>query len=688
MGACVMHRFTGLIARFRRDERGAFAVMFGLMAIVLIAISGAVVDYVTLEQTRNRAQIALDAAALALQPEIFETPLDEDDIKARARALVVDQIGEDWNVVVDDPLGIEVNVSDGSLYLRARVTVPTLFITLVGVDELSAQVQSEATRKKLALEVAFVLDNSGSMSYTGAGANGTRQRIQFLKDAAKCATNILFYDSVVDDPANLDTCIPATDAELIENVRVAVVPFTMFVNVGASNINANWIDGTGASVTADDNFDTDDDESTLPGLPPISAVPSRTSLFAATGQAWRGCVEARPHIKTGSLTTEYLDTDDTLPVGTNTLYVPLFSPDMVDGVGTNNYVADSPAVCDRPTDGAGQCTQSQLRTNCNSSQSNGSCTTQTASTPAPSGSTNFSSNEKFLAAYYGAHAQSCNCRTWSSWGSYEYLSGNGNNQTFRRTRNCVGGGYIPTGLSPRELQERVCKYHTTFSTTFSLGPNADCTRTAILPLSDSPTTVNTTITGMTAEGGTNIHEGTAWGYRVLSPSLPFDQGDAYDTATSKVMIVMTDGENTAYNLSTHCGSTQRGLNGSCYNSAYAFPYNSKNTSTTSSSSGNIERLGPVESASGSILSTNATLVSEMNTRTYQTCENAKAAGITVYVIGLATSQAVQSTQAVVEAMLRQCASTSDRAYFPQTPGELKAVFEDIADDLSALRLAL
>jgi Flp pilus assembly protein TadG len=49
-----MRQFSNLIGRFRRDERGAFAVIFGLMAIVLVALSGATVDYVSLEQMRNR----------------------------------------------------------------------------------------------------------------------------------------------------------------------------------------------------------------------------------------------------------------------------------------------------------------------------------------------------------------------------------------------------------------------------------------------------------------------------------------------------------------------------------------------------------------------------------------------------------------------------------------------------------
>ena len=63
------------------------------MAIVLVALSGAVVDYVALEQARNRSQVALDAAALALQPLIFEDPIDIADITAKAEALLHDRLG-------------------------------------------------------------------------------------------------------------------------------------------------------------------------------------------------------------------------------------------------------------------------------------------------------------------------------------------------------------------------------------------------------------------------------------------------------------------------------------------------------------------------------------------------------------------------------------------------------------------
>ena len=40
-----MQRFARLLSRFRKDESGAFMVLFAVLALVLIATSGAVVDF-------------------------------------------------------------------------------------------------------------------------------------------------------------------------------------------------------------------------------------------------------------------------------------------------------------------------------------------------------------------------------------------------------------------------------------------------------------------------------------------------------------------------------------------------------------------------------------------------------------------------------------------------------------------
>jgi len=654
-----MTQFVPLLKRFAKDESGVFAVLFGLMAIVLIALGGATVDYVSLEQTRQRAQLALDAAALALQPEIFKPSYDQNVVKASALALVKERVSDPRIVDSIDITDVVADPVEGSLYFRGNFSMPTMFVRLVGVEQLGASFFAEATRKKLALEVIMVLDNSGSMA--------SESRMTNLVAAAKCATNILMYTETVDSG---NTCIAAPGATLVEDVKVGIVPFTMYVNVGAGNANASWIDRYGNSVIGNDNMDNDDDDGTgalsLPGY----SFPNSFDLFSATGESWRGCVVARPHIKTGTTPSEYLDTDDTAPTTGNSLFAPLFSPDMVDSVGSNSYISDNPAVCDRPGGASTRCDFVERRTSTWWGWS-----TPTIISSTPQGPENFLSTTLFSKGIYGKRPPGCSCRSpsYSSW------SGNSSVQT--RNGWCTNG-YVPTGLSDRELQERVCKYYAGVSgSSFSRGPNADCTRTAILPLTDNPTTVINTINGMQAEGGTNIHMGTIWGFRALSPTAPFTEGGPYDQATSKVMIIMTDGENTAYNLSSHCGSTQRSLNGNCYHSAYGFQYNSSNSSNTTTSGGNIARMGNTSNVD------NSTLVTEMNQRTLDSCSNAKAAGISIYTIGLATDTVTQSTPETVRAMLTNCATVAANAKFPTSPSQLKSTFEDIANDLSALRLA-
>ena len=50
-----MRRLISLLDRFRRDEGGAFAMIFAMLTIVLIATAGAAVDF-TEQQERQRQQ--------------------------------------------------------------------------------------------------------------------------------------------------------------------------------------------------------------------------------------------------------------------------------------------------------------------------------------------------------------------------------------------------------------------------------------------------------------------------------------------------------------------------------------------------------------------------------------------------------------------------------------------------------
>lgn len=593
-----MRHLFDLFERFRADERGAFAIIFGLMAIVLFALAGAVVDFVSLQQARNRAQVALDAATLALQPEIFKAGTTAEDIAIKAQALIRDRIGDPRVDTVVDPKNIIIDTDSGSLYIEAGLVVPTIFVQLVGVDTLPATILAEATRKKLAVEVVMVLDNSGSMA--------SSNRMNSLKGAATCATNILF----------LGSCVQGGSITPAENVKMSIVPFTSLVNVGAGYANATWIDQNGDASKSNDNFDDDDDESTPFPDPdgPVAGGVDRLGLFAGLSNvSWKGCVEAReyPH-----------SVSDTEPTSSDpdTLFTPAFAPDEPDtGSFYNNYLSDRPAACTVRT-----CAVHSTRT--------------------------------------------CNWWGCTSWVPLSYTQTVGTTTTTSMS-SCLTGGPLlsrsPTNpttsktetyslLSERELQERICKYTGSASglNNYLKGPNAGCPDASIMPLTEQRQQVIQAIAAMQSEGGTNIHQGAIWGFHVLSPMEPFTQGSPYDEATTKTMILMTDGENTFY--------TADNMNNAYFNQAYGFPYNERE---------------------GNMSSTDVSMATRMNQLLLETCNNAKAAGITIYTIGLEPPN-----QATID-VLTNCATGPGYVHFPRSASDLDEVFAEIAEQLAQLRLA-
>jgi Flp pilus assembly protein TadG len=611
----VLHRFKLLLKRFQRDERGAFLVLFGVMALVLIATSGAVVDYTQIEQARSRAQNALDAAALGLQPHVFDEPAKNKEwFITEAKALLAERLAADTGVTstINDATFDKTN---GQLILKAEITVSTSFVSLVGVPSITASLISEATRKRLNIEVAMVLDNSGSMlSY---------QRMVKLKEAAKSATDILF-DYEATQP----------------NVFISIVPFTQYVNVGTANRTASWMSQTGASSISHLNFDDDDDEST-----PFTGTVNRWSLYDGfSNESWAGCVEAR---------VAPYDADDTVPNNAvaDTMFQPVFAPDMADNQYYDSYVSDSPAACQKTR----ACKQEQTYSSCDKWGNNcyGYSNTYTATYPNGTVTT-------------GSSACSCAGETTSSSTGSVYKISNGNYG--KVTTSLCTDHYVPSGLSTVELAQRLCKYS---GASFSgSGPNSDCPSTPILPLNNVRDTVKARIDAMVASGSTNIEQGSIWGFHSLSPTQPLIEGKSYDEATSKIMIVMTDGENNI-NYDSYWNTTYG------VSSYMAWGYRSNKRLLTESTS-------PKDSAA-----TSAQVIAEVNRRTVLACTNAKAKGIKVYTIGLSVPNATTKT------MLQNCASPTETingetivySHFPTNSADLVTVFETIAGQLSELRLA-
>ncbi|MBN9311146.1 TadE/TadG family type IV pilus assembly protein [Devosia sp.] len=647
-----MRTFADLLKRFHADERGVFAVIFGLLAIVLVAFAGAAVDYSSVETARTRAQVALDSAALGLQPTIFSTPAPTSaSLKASALALLNERLNDSSAVTAVDVATFD--TGNGTLHLEATLTVNTAFVQLVGIPSLTARVVSEATRKRINLEVALVLDNSGSMAQLSRMTN--------LKKAALCAMNVLYnaLDECTDAKVTATNDVAPTE----QRIWMGIVPFTGFVNVGTGYKNASWMDTTGLSSIANDNFDDDDNDAT-----PYNGAVNRFSLYTKIGVAWRGCVEARPYP---------YDTDDTPPSTANpdTLFVPEFAPDTPSGY-SNSYINDRPSACTNK-DG-GTWTKTSKKTGCAATWSGNNETKKAAAyTNCTSSATDSYAQVKWdgsavtpaattqpatMQAQNGAPiAATCS----NSYTSVTVTTGSGRNAVTTYTLSLVRT--CSYQFSDRVLQERLCKYASGNAVSGG-SPNDDCPTNPMTPLTATKADIKTAINAMASQGYTNIHQGAIWGFHMLSPTEPLTQGADYGGATSKVMIIMTDGENTVNSYGANA------LNMANTFQAYGWP-------GARSQTGGVSYNGRIYSTDHPYPASDADVTAAMDTRTEETCTNAKAEGIAIYTIGLNPPN-----QKTID-LLTNCATTASMAYFPTDSSQLVTVFKKIADELANLRLS-
>ncbi|CAA7613154.1 Flp pilus assembly protein TadG [Candidatus Terasakiella magnetica] len=195
----------------------------------------------------------------------------------------------------------------------------------------------------------------------------------------------------------------------------------------------------------------------------------------------------------------------------------------------------------------------------------------------------------------------------------------------------------------------------------STGPNLGCP-TPITPLTNVKATLTPAITAMQAwsRGGTLSDVGMAWGLRVLSPEAPFTEGLPWNTPKwSKAAILMTDGDNQFYKLTSTAGSNK-------VNSAVNSDYTAY---------GRLDELGRIGT-------TNATTAkTTINTRLTSVCNAMKAKGIIVYTVTF-TSGINQATKDIY----KSCATDTSKYFDSPSQDELKSAFRAIATSLSNLRL--
>ncbi|WP_420959528.1 TadE/TadG family type IV pilus assembly protein [Brucella sp. IR073] len=329
-------QISSILSDFRRDEGGNFAIMGAIVVAPLLLFGMAAIDASNLMRTRTNVQNALDAAALAVGRQFG----------GGAPEGVMQEYGQKYfsaNLRAIDPAKVEFKIvppgeTRGGRQLSATADFPyeslfgTLARSLTGDDWTFQNHMVSDVRVRNTVEVALVLDNSGSMDERGTGSN--KKRMELLRTAAT---------QLVENMAGQAEAMVRVE----KAVQFSVVPFAASVNVGSDYRNAVWMDSKGLSSVHFENFDISKTISIRAGQ---DLVPrngqlfmegngwpaakrnqpfSRFHLFDQVGEGWLGCVEARP----GSL-----NLDDTKPDVANpdTLFVPMFAPDEYDGGRARN----------------------------------------------------------------------------------------------------------------------------------------------------------------------------------------------------------------------------------------------------------------------------------------------------------------------------------------------------------------
>ncbi|MEI5677456.1 VWA domain-containing protein [Mesorhizobium sp. CGMCC 1.15528] len=540
-----------LVTRFWRSTSGNFAMMFAVSLPVMLTGVGFALDVSNLMSAKSSLQNALDSAVLAAS-RLADKSTSRDDLfdgyfKANTN-------GQGSLVNPSAHLTVEQGVNYIKTTATATAEVALNFSFVFGKSG-HLSVKASAYESTAKLEVAMVLDNTGSMGDANMKA---------LRDGATQLVNIL-KQAKTEKPER--------------EIRVALVPFVTAVNINGVGFKDEWIDKR-TIVPKDDKSTNGNNFATYAD----GRRYGHWDLFVNKLKVeWKGCVEARTSKfnadGTPNLTTDALNLDDTPPaklvytaadqtgnVKPETVFVPYFAP-------------DEPG----------------------------------AAKASPNSATAFNNS---------------------------YLS-DGNKaatKVLQKTQQMAVAKYSNVSIRNTAVINTAAPATT--------GPNYACP-TPIAPLTTDLESLKTDISKMVYwyGSGTNVSEGLAWGYRVLSPGEPYDQGDAFNSdQTSKVVVVFTDGENNVF------GASSELANQSDYG-AYGY-FDTYRMGTSSS--------------------TRATALTNVNTWTDAMCTRLKNQGVKVFTVVLGADTAANRK------LYSGCASTPANYYPTKDATQLKAAFDNIA----------
>jgi Flp pilus assembly protein TadG len=211
-------KLLGLLRRFTGATDGNVAIIFTIALVPIISFVGAAIDYSRANRARSAMQSALDSAALMVSKDLSAQTITTAQVSAKAQAyfnaLYTDKEASGLTITATYTVGS--GTTPSTVQLTGSGSITTDFMQVVGFPNMNFGTSSTATWGTELLRVALVLDNTGSMA--------SYNKITALQSAAK---------SLVTQLSQL--------AKNDGDVYISVVPFEVDVNVGTTNVSANWL---------------------------------------------------------------------------------------------------------------------------------------------------------------------------------------------------------------------------------------------------------------------------------------------------------------------------------------------------------------------------------------------------------------------------------------------------------------
>jgi len=184
------------------------------------------------------------------------------------------------------------------------------------------------------------------------------------------------------------------------------------------------------------------------------------------------------------------------------------------------------------------------------------------------------------------------------------------------------------------------------------GPGFGCEVEPLVPLTTDFKTIKKTVGNLEANGSTNMLEGVMWGWRVLSSREPFTDGASEsDSSVEKIMIFLTDGQNSFGNLNNALGSGYTSM---------GYLVDGRLDGLTAASSGQTNKA--------------------LDKKTLSACTNAKDDGIEIYTIRL------EEPDMATGNLLSECASSKSHYFDAPSRSQLAPIFDAIKKGVVKLRL--